>query len=125
LFKYYLLTMTRSAKTILLLTFILGNILNGFADRGVRKRAKNKVVLNITNTVSFRNSLDFNLKTGLKYKGFLLTEPKPITSYVSLNGINTYQKGNTIYLSPYKQKVIVPELRQGYAGMKLILKSKD
>jgi len=117
--------MTRLAKIILLFTFILGNILNGFADRGVRKRAKNKVVLNITNTASFRNSLSFNLKTGLKYKGFLLTEPKPITSFVSLNGINTYQKGNTIYLSPYKQKVIVPELRQGYAGMKLILKSKD
>lgn len=118
--------MTRSAKTILLLTFILGNILNGFADRGVRKRAKNKVVLNITNnTSSFRNSLSSNLKTGLKYKGFLLTEPKPITSYVSLNGINTYQKGNTIYLSTYKQKVIVPELKQGYTGMKLILKSKD
>lgn len=117
--------MTRSAKTILLLTFILGNILNGFADRGVRKRAKNKVVLNVTNTTSFRNSLSFNLKTGLKYKGFLLTEPKPLTSYVSLNGINTYQKGNTIYLSPYKQKVLVPELRQGYTGMKLILKSKD
>lgn len=125
MFKFYLSIMTRSAKTILLLTFILVNILNGFADRGVRKRAKNKVILNISNTVSFRNSLDFNLKTGLKYKGLLLTEPKPITSYISLNGINTYQKGNTIYLSPYKQKVIVPELRQGYAGMKLILKSKD
>jgi hypothetical protein len=117
--------MTRSAKIILLFTFILGNILNGFADRGVRKRAKNKVVLNITNTSSFRNSLSFNLKTGLKYKGFLLTEPKPITNFISINGINTYQKGNTIYLSPYKPKVIVPELRQGYAGMKLILKSKD
>ena len=117
--------MTRTAKTILLLTFILGNILNGFADRGVRKKAKNKVVLNISNNTSFKNSLSFNLKTGLKYKGFLLTEPKPLTSFVSLNGINTYQKGNTIYLSTYKQKVIIPELRQGYTGMKLILKSKD
>ena len=61
MFKIYLSIMTRIAKSILLLTFILGSILNGFADRGVRKRAKNKVVLNITNTASFRNSLSFNL----------------------------------------------------------------
>jgi len=99
--------------------------LHVFADRGLKKKTKNKVVLNISSANSFKNSLTSNLKAGLKYKGFLLTETKPLNSYISLNGINTYQKGNTIYLAPYKQKVIVPELKQGYTGMKLILKSKD
>jgi hypothetical protein len=115
-----------STKSILVFALILGSMMHSFADRGVRRKSKSKVVLNIsTNTASFKNSLSYNLKNGLKYKGFILTEPKPITSFISLNGINSFQKGNTIYLTSYKQKIIVPELKQGYTGMKLIIKSRD
>lgn len=115
-----------TTKSILILALILGSMMHSFADRGVRKKSKNKVVLNISsNTTSFRNSLSYNLKNGLKYNGFILNEPKPLTSFISLNGVNSYQKGNTIYLSPYKQKIIVPELKQGYTGMRLIIKSRD
>jgi hypothetical protein len=35
----------------------------------------------------------------------------------------SYQKGNTIYIIPYKQKIIMPEVKPGYTGMKLIIRS--
>lgn len=118
--------MKLTAKIILIFALVLGSMLHSFADRGVRKKAKNKVMLNISsNSLSFKSSLNYNLKNGLKYKGFMLTETKPLPNFICLNGINSFQKGNTIYLSPYKQKIIIPELKQGYTGMKLIIKSRD
>ena len=96
-----------------------------FADRGLRRKSKNKVTLNINTNSSFKNSLSFNLKNGLKYKGVLLTGNQTENNAIFNNTITTYQKGNTIYLIPSKQKILIPEVTQGYTGMKLIIKSKD
>ena len=41
------------------------------------------------------------------------------------NSLITYQKGNTTYIIPYKQKVALPEIKQGYTGIKLIIRSKN
>ena len=118
--------MRRSAKTILIVGLILGTMLHSFADRGLRRKAKNHVILNINTSNTFTNSLSFNLKTGLKYKGFFLNETAPVNNFISVrNSIATYQKGNTIYLIPNKRKLITPEVKQGYTGMKLIIKSRD
>ena len=117
--------MSQSAKTILLLSLIVGNMMHSFADRGLRKKSKNKVILNITTTTSFKNSLSFNLKNGLKYKGDFYTGTQTVNSSIFASTLSTYQKGNTIYLIPNKKKIIIPEVKQGYTGMKLIIKSKD
>jgi uncharacterized protein YbaP (TraB family) len=103
---------------------MLGCIVYAFADRGLRRKAKNKVILNINTSNSFRNSLSINLKTGLKYKGLLL-DRKSTNNMSMSNNIASYQKGNTIYLLPHKQKILTPEIKQGYTGMKLILTSKN
>ncbi|MEO5983857.1 MAG: hypothetical protein ABIP80_00035 [Ferruginibacter sp.] len=91
-----------------------------FADRGINKKSKNQVKLNIATNNNFKKALSLNLKGGLTYRGSLisLTTPLPFS-----NKIITYQKGNTIYVVPYKQNIIVSEIRQGYTGMKLIIKS--
>ncbi len=99
-------------------------MMNSFADRGVRKKAKNRVLLNISTNKSFKNDLANNLKTGLKFKSNYY-----LGNYVENNisisrSITTYQKGNTLYLIQNKQKIIIPEVRQGYTGLKLIIKSK-
>jgi hypothetical protein len=55
---------------------------------------------------------------------------KPITSIpvapnvFSFNTLVTYQKGNSVYILPYKQKVLVADVQQGYTGTKLIIKMK-
>lgn len=42
----------------------------------------------------------------------------------NINTFKTYQKGNTIYILPAPQKILTTEVKQGYTGMKLIIKSK-
>ena len=114
--------MSKIAKKILLLGILTGTMLVSFADRGIGKKSKTKVLLNINTNNSFRNSISFNLKAGLKYKGSLLSNTQQTNSLTSTELV-TYQKGNSIYIVPYKQKVIVPEIRQGYTGLKLIIKT--
>ncbi len=95
-----------------------------FADRGFGKRNKNKAVLNInTTTTSLRTAMSLNLKSGLSYKGTLLAMPKFTNGSMMNTSLVTYQKGNTTYIIPYKSKITMPEMRQGYTGVKLIIKS--
>jgi hypothetical protein len=44
------------------------------------------------------------------------------TSYLN-STLLTYQKGNTVYIIPQKQVYTVPEMKQGYTGLKLIIKT--
>ena len=96
-----------------------------FADRGAGKRNKLKTLLYINTNYSLKNSLSANIKTGLTYKGSLLTSNRQIigTSIIT-NSLMTYQKGNITYIIPYKQKMMIPEMTQGYTGIKLIIRSK-
>ncbi len=115
--------MRQNAKRILFLGVILGSVVLSFADRGLRKKSKNKVILNINSVPSFKSALSFNLKNGMKYKGISFNTNQPESNFISTNTIASFQKGNTIYLVPNFQKVIQPEIKQGYTGMKLIIKS--
>lgn len=116
-------SMSKITKIILLSGIFTGIVLAGFADRGIGKKGKNKVTLNIKTTGSFTNNLSFNLKTGLTYKGSLLSNTQTTNSFIiNNNSFATYQKGNTIYIVPFKQKILVPEVQQGYSGIKLIIR---
>lgn len=50
------------------------------------------------------------------------SESTPPGCFIQGSSMKLYQKGNTIYLIPNQQKIIIPEIKQGYTGMKLILK---
>ncbi len=110
-------TSLRILSLVTLLTIQM-NLL--FADRGVTKK-RNKVVLNIKTPNNFKNSLNFNLKNGLKYTGSLITNSVTTTPSI-YNYLVTYQKGNSVYILPYKQKICVADVRQGYTGTKLIIR---
>ena len=115
--------MNKFSKILLLAISLNSIMLLSYADRGVTKKGKTKITLNIAPSTSLKTDLSFNLKSGLKYKGSLLSGSTKTSTMVMQNTVVTYQKGNTIYVIPYKQKIIVPEMRQGYTGMKLIIKS--
>ncbi len=111
-----------------MLTTILSSALfTSFANRG-NTRKKKKVILNIKTPISFTKSLNFNLNNGMKYSGFFfapLTTTTAVTpNTFSFNTLITYQKGNSIYIVPYKQKILVADVHQGYTGTKLIIKMK-
>lgn len=113
-------TFTKKLLTIALL-FGVANV--AMADRGVGKKNKNKTILNISTPSTLRNSIAFNLKSGLRYKGSLLSTTNTVGNSILYNSLITYQKGNITYIIPYKHKIVVPEIKQGYTGMKIILRS--
>ncbi|HMJ46273.1 MAG TPA: hypothetical protein VK498_03045 [Ferruginibacter sp.] len=111
------------AKILLVVVMLAGVTFSALADRGVGKKSKAKVGLNITTTNSLKNSISINLKSGLKYKGSLLANQQVTGNAVTSNTLLTYQKGNTVYIIPYKQVIAVPEMKQGYTGMKIIIRT--
>lgn len=115
--------MSKISKIVLLSVFLAGAMLYTFADRGINKKARNKVTLNIPTNNNFKKALSLNLKTGLIYKGSLISVSDKNNFSAISNNLVTYQKGNTIYIVPYKQKIVVSEIKQGYTGMKLIIRS--
>jgi len=119
------LSMTRFFKILTITVMLTGLAAVTFADRGAGKRNKLKTLLNINTNYSLKNSLSANIKTGLTYKGSLLTTNRQVvgTSVIS-SSLMTYQKGNITYIIPYKQKMMVPEMTPGYTGVKLIIRSK-
>lgn len=54
-----------------------------------------------------RTTNGFTLKVGPSYAGSYLLGQEKNPNYISLNTITTYQKGNTIFVLPYKYKVPV------------------
>jgi len=118
------LFMTKVFKITVLIAILSGLAAVTFADRGAGKRNKLKTLLNINTNYSLKNSLSANIKTGLTYKGSLLNSRQVVGNSVITNSLMTFQKGNITYIIPYKQKVMVPEITQGYTGVKLIIRSK-
>lgn len=115
----------RNIKTILLLILLSSNILDCFADRGIRKKSRNNVMLNISSTKTFKSGLTYNLKNGMKYNGVSHINITPEkTNSLQFISIDSYQKGNTLYLVPHKHKILVPEVKQGYTGLKLVFRPK-
>lgn len=115
--------MTSSAHKILTIVLVLTcATLVSLADRGAGKKSKAKTNLNIATTSTLKSSISLNLKSGLSYKGSLVSSTQSGNSLV-LKNVVTYQKGNTTYILPYKSKVTpMPDMRQGYGGVKLIIR---
>lgn len=92
------------------------------ADRGGFGR-RNKIHFNIVTLNTLKNSIAFNLKSGLSYKGNAILHHQQVGNSIFTNSIVSYQKGNTIYILPYKQKVLTQSYSQA-TGYKLIIRSK-
>ena len=115
--------MIKLSKLILVPVVLLCPTLSALADRGISKKSKSKVTLNISTPTILRNSVSLNLRSGLRYTGSFLVNQATINNSMISNTLVTYQKGNTVYIIPYKQKIIMPEIKPGYTGMKLIIRS--
>lgn len=114
--------MKKITKMLLVMALLFGTAVSTLADRGIGRKSKNRVELNISTPSTLRSSLFFNLRSGLKYTGSLLSKPQVTGSSFFSNTLITYQKGNSVYIIPYKQVIAVPEMRSGYTGMKIIFR---
>ena len=109
--------------TFLLAAGLTTMLFYSFADRGLKSKSKRNINFEIGTNISFKNTLNCDLTSGMKYKSVLLPEATFANHTISGYTLKAYQKGNTFYIMKGTQKLIVPELTQGYSGMKLIFKS--
>ncbi|MDB5199985.1 MAG: hypothetical protein JWO92_1948 [Chitinophagaceae bacterium] len=110
---------SKIAAIILLVCFVT---LVAIADRGGFGR-RNKIHFNIITLNTLKNSVAFNLKSGLSYKGNTILNHQQVGNSIFTNSIVSYQKGNTIYILPYKQKILIQSYSPA-SGYKLIIRSK-
>ncbi len=113
--------MKKFVRILLFTAVFSGILLTSFADRGVGKK-RAKVEFNIKMPSSFKSSLNLNLRNGLKYCGTLFNTTKTVSKTGTQNVFVTYKKGNSVYILPYKQKLFVPDVKQGFTGTKLIIR---
>lgn len=114
--------MAKYSKIASVILLVCGVCLFAFADRGTFVK-KNKTHLNIRTNGNLKNSIPFNLKSGLTYRGSFLLNSQVIGNSVVSDAYVSYRKGNTIYILPYKQKVLIPEYNQK-DGYKLIIRGR-
>lgn len=114
--------MKKYSKIASIIVLICGVCLFAFADRGTFVK-KNKARLNIKMNGNLKNSIPFNLKSGLTYRGSFLSNSQVIGNSLISDAYVSYKKGNTIYIVPYKQKVFIPQYSQK-DGYKLIIRGR-
>ena len=114
--------MKKITKMLLVMALLFGTVVSTLADRGIGRKSKNKVELNISTPSTLRSSIFFNLRSGLKYTGSLLSKQQPTAPSFFSNTLITYQKGNSIYILPSQQVIAVPEIISGFTGVKITLK---
>lgn len=113
--------MTRIFKSLLFVCFF-GLACNvALADRGAFRRKKSKLSLNIKAFGNLKNSIYYNLKSGLKYNGSSLLSHQVIGNSIFENNIVSYKKGNIVYIYPYKQRMIIPVYSTS-TGYKIIIR---
>ena len=114
--------MTKYSKIISVILLVCGICLFAFADRGGFVK-KNRTHLNINTNGNLKNSIAFNLKSGLTYRGSSILDRQQIGNNIINDALISYKKGNTIYILPYKQKILIPQYTQ-QDGYKLIIRSR-
>jgi len=101
---------------------VCGVCLFAFADRGGFVK-KNKTHLNINTSGNLRNSIAFNLKSGIVYRGSSILDKQIIGNNLITDALISYKKGNTVYILPYRQKIMIPQYSQE-EGYKLIIRGR-
>jgi hypothetical protein len=89
-----------------------------FASKGGggKKENNNNIPLK-TEFVPIRTTNNFTLKSsGLAYRGTYSLGQEKTKSYVSIHSLVTYEKGNSLYIIPYKYKMNTSVYLNGDAG---------
>jgi len=115
--------MQRFSKIVFVLVFFSFVSLWASADRGGFGRKRSNISLNITNLGTLRTSIYYSLRNGLSYKGSTLLGQQQVGNSLYANTLISFKKGNTVYILPYKHKVLIPQFTAA-GGSKLIIRRK-
>jgi hypothetical protein len=84
-----------------------------FASKGGGGEKKNKSVPLKTEFTPIRTTGNFTLKSSLNYSGSFFLGQERTKNTISFNSLVTYEKGNSIFIMPYKYKVNIPGVSDG------------
>ena len=115
--------MKNLTKIVFLIVFFNCATALASADRGGFGRKRTKVHLNIVTFNSLKRSIHFNIKSGLNFRGSLHLDQQQVGNTFYNSTLLTYKKGNTVYIMPIKQKVLIPDYKPA-TGYKLIIRPK-
>jgi hypothetical protein len=109
----------KKAYTIKLHKLILALLLVSATDLAMgsftgtsEDKAKNIYSLKNFNRNLYKSSSPFSLRSGFQYSGFqVLSMKKDINGDLNFNSIMRFERGNTVYIYPYKHKVSVPKFK--------------
>jgi len=60
----------------------------------------------------YKNTLHASLRTGFEYKGVsFLNQKKETNGDITVNSMMRFEKGNTTYIFPYSQKIVVHKFK--------------
>ncbi len=117
--------MKKITNTVLLALVLSLAATVAMADRGgfSRKAKKNRLKFNIASPSSLRSSIFLNLRSGMLFKGSQSINLQKSSNSITDHSIVSYRKGNTLYILPYKQKVLIPVYDKNN-GFKLVFRPK-
>jgi len=93
-------------RKTLISTIMIAVVGLAFASKGGggdNKKSTNTTLK--TNFTPIRTTTGFTLKAGPSFSGSVLLGAEKKANYVSFNALVTYEKGNSIYIMPYRYKL--------------------
>jgi len=98
----------RKAVIVAMLSFLTVGAFATLGD-GTSKKSTNKNILSDRNI--FIRHGGFSLKSGYNYRGNNVINPERQESYINLNTVAVFQKGNRTYILPIKSKVLLGNVK--------------
>jgi hypothetical protein len=92
-------------RKALISTIMIAVVGLAFASKGGGGDKKPTTTSLKTNSTPIRTTGGFTLKTGPSFSGSVLLGAEKKANYVSFNALVTYEKGNSIYIMPYRYKI--------------------
>jgi hypothetical protein len=96
-------------KAAFLVLFLFTVCASATLGDGSSKKAKSKNILS-DRTVSITHG-NFSLKSGYNYRGTNVINLRKQDTFINLNTVATYQKGNRAYIVPVKSKVLISGIK--------------
>jgi hypothetical protein len=92
-------------RKMLVSTLLIAVVGLAFASKGGGGDKKSSNTALKTNFTPIRTTTGFTLKSGPSFSGSILLSTEKKANYVSFNTLVTFEKGNSIYIMPYRYKI--------------------
>lgn len=107
------ISMRKLIRQTVISTLLLAVVGLAFASKGGGDKKNNKSIPLKAEFTPIRTTGNFTLKSSPAYSGsFFLGQEKTNTT-ISFNTLVTYEKGNSVFIMPYKYKVNMPNITDG------------